>query len=257
MIEREFTERDIHLALDGEMPADERPAFERWLEAHPDMKARFSRFEADQLRLRETLDPILYERPPPALAGAQGVSGGTGRSVWWRAAAAAALLAAGGAAGYLLGTGNPFAEPEVARIGGWAIDAHLVYAAEKRHVVEVGADDKEHLVGWLSTRLGTDLIAPDFSSEGYSLIGGRLLPAGERHAAQFMYERADGDRISLYVTRDPAGREKEVTLRREDDGCAFYWLDNGYGFAVAGTSSEDTLLALANETQRQLPAAGS
>jgi anti-sigma factor RsiW len=237
------------------MPAEERAGFERWLEAHPDMKARWARFEADQQRLRETLEPVLYEKLPPALAGVKGASEGAGRPVWWRAAAAAALLAIGGLGGYVLGAGNPFTQSEVARIGGWAIDAHLVYAAEKRHVVEVGADEKDHLVGWLSNRLGTELVAPDFSSQGYHLIGGRLLPAGERMAAQFMYERADGDRISLYITRDPANREKEVTLRREDDGCAFYWLGNGYGFAVAGTSSEDTLLALANETQRQLAVA--
>ena len=40
MIARDFNERDIHLALDGELPEDDRAAYEAWLSAHPDMKAR-------------------------------------------------------------------------------------------------------------------------------------------------------------------------------------------------------------------------
>ena len=32
MMQKEFSERDIHLALDGELPDDEAAAFEQWLE---------------------------------------------------------------------------------------------------------------------------------------------------------------------------------------------------------------------------------
>ena len=36
---RGYSERDIHLALDDELPPDERLGFDRWLDANPDMKA--------------------------------------------------------------------------------------------------------------------------------------------------------------------------------------------------------------------------
>ena len=80
-------------------------------------------------------------------------------------------------------------QPAAVEIGSRAIAAHLIYANEKRHVVEVGADDEEHLVGWLSNRLGTELKAPDFSAEGYSLVGGRLqIHALLGHGAQVRAE---------------------------------------------------------------------
>lgn len=257
MSSRDFAEQDIHLALDGELPAEERQAFERWLESHPEMKALHRRFAADRARLQESLEPVLHERLPPALAAAARPAERSAFAPWLRAAAAALLIAVGGAGGYALGTGGWLGqEPAAEGIGSRAIAAHLIYANEKRHVVEVGADQEEHLVGWLSNRLGTELAAPDFSAEGYSLVGGRLLPSGGSPAAQFMYERSDGDRISLYVTRDPDFRPSGVQLRREKIGCAYYWLGDGYGYVVAGTSSEETLLTLASEAQRQLPVAG-
>ena len=55
MSRREFTERDIHMALDGELPEEERADYEAWLDANPEMKARSVRFEADRTRLRRHL----------------------------------------------------------------------------------------------------------------------------------------------------------------------------------------------------------
>ena len=52
---RDFSLNDIHLALDGELSADDRADFEHWLDAHPDMKALRVRYERD----RETLAAAL------------------------------------------------------------------------------------------------------------------------------------------------------------------------------------------------------
>ena len=62
MSRRDFTERDIHMALDGELPSEERADYEDWLDANPEMKARSARFEADRARLRETFAGVLDER---------------------------------------------------------------------------------------------------------------------------------------------------------------------------------------------------
>ena len=61
--------------------------------------------------------------------------------------------------------------------------------------VEVGADQKDHLVGWLSKRVGTTLVAPTSLPKVSACVGGRLLPLAERPAAQFMYQDQAGNRF--------------------------------------------------------------
>ena len=48
--------------------------------------------------------------------------------------------------------------------------------ADRDHPVEVGAGDPDHLVAWLSARLGRPVRAPSLDEYGYQLLGGRLLP---------------------------------------------------------------------------------
>src|ERR671932_745935 len=106
MTRREFTVTDIHLALDGELSEDDRAEFERWLEAHPEMKAMSARFERDKAILVDALQPILDEPVPSRLSKLASGEARTRRSrlIWLRnAAAAAVIFVAGGFAGYLGG----------------------------------------------------------------------------------------------------------------------------------------------------------
>jgi anti-sigma factor RsiW len=256
MSRRDFTERDIHMALDGELPDEERADYEAWLEANPEMKARNVRFEVDRNRLREAFAGVLDERVPVRLTGlvtgeATRLSAGAPR--WRMAAAAAILLAFGAGGGYLAGVGGlgleAQAEDELAED---AIAAHTIYSAEQRHAVEVGANDKDHLLGWLSKRLGLTLIAPDLKAEGFELVGGRLLPAGQKTAALLLYEDAKDNRISIYVTAE--GEEKAKGIYRLETGgaSAVYWLDAGWGCAVVGTLPQEQLLDVSRKAYRQL-----
>ena len=256
MSRHDFTERDIHMALDGELPEEERVDFGAWLDGNPEMKARTVRFEADRTRLRDTFAGVLEERTPDRLTKL--VTGEAGRPAagaprWRMAAAAALLLVLGGGGGYLAGVGGlgmeAQAEDELAEE---AIAAHTIYAAEQRHAVEVGADDKDHLLGWLSKRLGLTLIAPDLTAEGFELVGGRLLPAGQKTAALLLYEDANGNRISVYVT--PEGTEKAKGIYKDEAGeaSAIYWLDKGWGCAVVGTLPQEQLLDVGRKAYRQL-----
>ena len=83
-------------------------------------------------------------------------------------------------------------------------------------------------------------------------LGGRLLPEQRRSAAQFMYQDAEGNRISLYVARDPANGDTGFRFVEEGGTRAIYWLDDGYGCAVAGAVSEATLDAIATTSYKQL-----
>lgn len=259
MSEHGFSERDIHLALDGELPGERLRDFNAWLEANPEMKMKAGRFDADRQRLQTALGPVAYEAVPARLTSA--IIGesrdASGLSAWWRGAIAAGLMVAALGVGYWLGaSGLPgplpgSGETEAER----AAYAHRIYAAEKLHVVEVGADQKDHLVGWLSRRVGTELVAPDFTAEGYELVGGRLLPSGEKMAAQFMYQDYAGNRISLYVTSTEAGGETGFQQIEHDGARTFYWLDDGFAYAVAGAVPETVIDAVARSAYRQMLAA--
>jgi anti-sigma factor RsiW len=81
-----------------------------------------------------------------------------------------------------------------------AVRAHTLYVNEKRHVVEVNAQEEKHLIAWLSRRLENELVAPNLETKGYRLVGGRMLQACTAGpAAQFMYETEAGNRITLYI----------------------------------------------------------
>ena len=55
------------MALDNELPEEERADFDAWLDGNPEMKARSLRFEADRTRLRNTFAGVLHERAPDRL----------------------------------------------------------------------------------------------------------------------------------------------------------------------------------------------
>ena len=178
------------------------------------------------------------------------------RARWRRLAAAAAvalLLFAGGAgSGWWLRERSILPPPEAGLVAD-AVSAHVLYTAEVRHPVEVGADEQDHLVTWLSRRLGLPLAAPDLRGQGFELVGGRLLPAGDGPAAQLMYQDASGRRLTLYVrpSDDPAA---ETAFRFTGEGAvtALYWRDQGGAWALLGELPREELLRLAHQIYQAL-----
>jgi anti-sigma factor RsiW len=144
--------------------------------------------------------------------------------------------------------------PDGSVIARRAAVAHATYSPEVRHPVEVGADDEQHLVAWLSKRLGVKLRAPKLDEAGMSLVGGRLLPGDNGPVAQFMYQSQNGRRLTLYV-RTEASRNRETAFRyaRESNVGVFYWIDREVGYALASADlSKDELLRLANLVYKKL-----
>jgi anti-sigma factor RsiW len=257
MNRRDFSERDIHMALDGELPGDERAAYEAWLDGNPEMKARSTRYTADRTALRAAFAGVLDEPVPARLKRAVFSEAparvASPRSRWWLAAAAVAVLAVGGLGGYFAGIdGLGREEGAEDQLAEQAIAAHVIYAAEQRHAVEVPASDKDHLQTWLSNRVGLKLVAPDLAPEGFHLVGGRLLPAGQGKAAMLLYEDAKGERISLFVTAESAEKTKGTYTAEADGPEAVYWLDKGYGCAVVGSLPRERLAAVAKSAYGQL-----
>ena len=200
--------------------------------------------------LHEKFDPVLLE-PVPARLTLRPPS-------WIGYARAAAVLAVGiaiglampyawrGAAGPGLASAQPGLPTRAAR-------AHLVYAVEVRHPVEVDASQQDHLVAWLSKRLGTKLKVPVLAEEGYELLGGRLLPGPDGPVAQFMYQEKAGRRLSLYVSAR-AKSEGQTAFRFAQEGAVsvFYWIDGNWGYALSGEIEKPALSRISTSVYRQL-----
>ena len=178
------------------------------------------------------------------------------RPAWLDYARAALLVTVGvaiGLAAPLLRTPPPTATAAASQLPVRAARAHLVYSPEVRHPVEVDAKEKDHLVKWLSKRLGTNLKIPLLANEGFELLGGRLLPGNDGPVAQFMYQESSGKRLTLYVTRPRAG-ETVTAFRFAQEGpvSVFYWVDRECGYALSGEVDKPTLARVAGSVYKQL-----
>ena len=198
--------------------------------------------------LRRQFDTVLTE-PIPARMYLK-------RPAWLDYARAAVFVAAGIAIGLAIPLLRPAPAPVAAvptPLPIRAARAHLVYSPEVRHPVEVEAKEQDHLVKWLSKRLDLKLKVPVLSTEGFELLGGRLLPGNDGPVAQFMYQDATGKRLTLYVTRPHKG--DEVTAFRfaqEGRVSVFYWIDRECGYALSGELDKPQLSRVATSVYRQL-----
>lgn len=165
--------------------------------------------------------------------------------------------AASAAAGARLATADLAATAEGQALARSAAVAHAVYSPEQRHPVEVGADQQQHLVAWLSKRLGAPLHPPQLGALGYELIGGRLLPGQSGPVAQFMYDNAGGRRLTLYVsTEQRHNRSTAFRFAQEGEVGVFYWIDGRYGYALSGALDRAALAKLADAVYAQLEPPG-
>ena len=131
--------------------------------------------------------------------------------------------------------------------------AHAVYSPEVRHPVEVGAAEQDHLVRWLSKRLGANIKAPLLQALGYELVGGRLLPGENGPVAHFMYQDGRGQRLTLYVsTRKGDPRDTAFRFSQEGRVAVFYWIDANLGYALSSELDKATLLKVATSVYQQL-----
>ncbi len=217
--------------------------------------------------LRELHREVLAQPLPPVLLDAarrvEDLQLQTAHSRQWLAMAAAVLLAFGlgwSSHGFL--PGSPSAnlakgriEHEFVRQAGFA---HAVYLPEKRHPVEVLAAEQEHLLQWLSKRLDKPLKIPNLEPQGFALVGGRLLPGDSGARAQFMFQNAQGQRITLYLgalAKTANATDLQATqFHFEPDAAvpSFYWAEKGFGYALSGQVASATLMALANSVYGQI-----
>lgn len=246
------SEADLHAYVDGQLDAQRTAAVEQWLHDQPEHAARVHAWRQIAQSLRAALDPITHEPIPPALAhAALGIRARHPRRTY---ALAASFALVGLCVGWLAHAWmSATAQTPMAILSQRAAVAHAVYVPEVRHPVEVGADQQAHLVAWLSKRVGEPLKVPSLAQAGYTLVGGRLLPGEEGAVAQFMFERPNADRLTMYVVRRNAGvSESAFKFSREGKVNVFYWIDQRCAYAIAGEIDRDSLARVAQLAYREL-----
>ncbi len=247
-----ITDADLNAYVDGQLDAERRAEVEAHLADNPRDRARVTAWQEQAETLRALYGHVA-EEPVPSRLSVHRIAIERRRSIMrtMSAMAAALLLVVAGGAGGWVGRGLLVPGAAEVTLVSEAEAAHALYAPEVVHPVEVTGENGAHLVKWLSKRLDRSLTAPDLSADGFSLVGGRLLPASGSAAALLMYERQDGARVTLYVT---PGSGDETAMRFSDKGrlAAVSWQTGALDCVLVGDQPRDTLMKLAKASYASL-----
>ena len=162
-----ITEADLHAYADRQLSGQRTALVEQYLATHPQEQERVRDWQQQNRLLHRWLDPVLDEPLPLGLplkrpAGA----------LPWRGLAAGVLVAvvSGGSAwslrGHLDAESMRLVQASQSSAASMAGDgtlsgfarraaiAHVVYSPDVRRPVELGADQEQALVTWLTNRMG-------------------------------------------------------------------------------------------------------
>lgn len=236
--------------LDGEMSPEERAAFEEQLEQDPALSERAASWG-------QTDDLLQSLVPSPSDTHMQGLltANQTSEPRWAKRHIAAALLTfiVGGAGGYginLMTTPDPQILVVQATID--AADAHRLFTAEVRHAVEVRADETEHLQTWLTKRMGREMTVPQLEDHGFNFVGGRMLPFEGKAAAQYMYETAEGERLTLFMARTNDEAQTSFRFLEDQDLNTIRWQEGPWVFVVVAPVEKEKLSPIAAKMHETL-----
>lgn len=252
----EITRDTLMAYCDTQLDAATRSAVETHIAAHPEAAAELAQMQRQSDAIRTLYGPTVSEPIPSRLDPHRLVLVANRRRAAGlaRAAMIVALIGIGMATGWFL---RPTADAPAIydHLIADAVSAHTVYVAENRHAVEVAGTDSDHLSTWLSNRLSTHLAMPDLAAEGFSFLGGRLLPAPEiagGRAAQLMYQDNAGKRLTLYVTpaTGVSGPAYETVQFGVDT--ALYWANEVFTCTIVGDQPVGTLKSVAQAAIAQL-----
>ncbi len=260
-----ISEADLQAYVDGVLPEARHADIEAYLAALPIEAERLRAYHEQIAALRALFNPVQEEPIPARLQEAAAPR--TTFTFFTRAIAAGIVVAlVGGMAGWMLrGVIQPpmmiaqapgtVLSPtgEITNLPRQAAIAHAVYSPEVRRPVEIGVDQEDQLVAWLSKRLGARVEPPKLGALGYELIGGRLLPGTSGPVAQFMYHDVSGHRLTLYVsTENAVNRDTGFRFAQEGSVNVFYWINGKFGYALSASIDKGELARIATAVYDQL-----
>jgi len=251
--------------LDGELSDDDARRIEDLLDTDPaarsELDALMSANAAAQAEFEDMLnDPAPLDiarivgdiEIPPAPASQEAA---TLRRIpsWGAMAASAALIVAAALGGYVAGTNS--APNVVVAQAGWLediADYHGIYTTQSRHLVEVAADERDHIRDWLGAETGTTFSIPDLGADGLTFQGGRLLVAAGNPVAQLIYTDAGGAVIALCLKGTEKPDLADRTSTTIDGFDMVSWRAEGADLVIVGPGGYSDLGQIAENAADQV-----
>jgi anti-sigma factor RsiW len=248
----------LHAYADGQLGEAERAAVERHLAAHPEIAAEVAAWQRQNEAMHALFPSTAHESIPSRLSPhrlAHHIRAERRQSVV-NIAAAIALVIIGSGIGWF---GRDYMTPTRAAsdvLIDAAVTAHSLYIKEKTRAVEVAAE-APNLMTWLSNRITTPIDAPDLRADGYTFLGGRLLPSDPNDgvpapAAQLMYENGSAERVTLYITAALPDKKEAWQFETRRGVEAYYWANDAVTCTIVADLPEDQLRMLGRKVFGQL-----
>jgi anti-sigma factor RsiW len=240
----------LHAFADGELEGDEREAVENLLASSDEARKALTAIQFQKSELHRVYDDVIREDVPTALINTALQAGKRNKLPYSAMAASLALILIGGASGWFAAQNSETLQ--AASLERRALIAHEVFSVEVRHPFEVAAAEQEHLQKWLSKRVGGDVKIPNLENVGYTLLGGRLLAGESSPAGQLMYETANKDRLTVFISANEDGKDEALRLEGHASFVTCYWRDGKLAMAVTSEMSKDAMMILAKNIYEQM-----
>ncbi len=246
MSHSQITDDMLHAYVDGQLDAEDVAVVKAYLQDHPERAAEIADWLAQNQALQDLFPKFEGELEVPDIALPR--SANQNFAPMKSIAAALLMLVIGLSVGWIGRGGHQPGNTQIAVAGlvEQAIAAHAVYAADQNRPVELDTSQEALLIRWLSNRVGENLVAPDLSANGFTLMGGRLLSVSQGPAAQFMYENSAGERITLFAARSDNSQMAQFQYKQNGNIGSFYWQDENIRYAVVGGLPRKELSKVAN-----------
>lgn len=260
----------LPLWKDGELSQEDEALVESLANENPEASAILALLDSADTQLSSAYSDVLSAPLPIALARSAAEAGAaidackapantsskslTGRILAFSAMAAGVAMIIGLPLAYHSGTTNgreaaladaAAATKEkhgwVAQIAGY----HGLYSKESRHLVEVSADEADHIQNWIGTRTGRSFTIPDLAATGLEFRGARLLAVNGEPTAQLMYTPVGGgDPVGLCFLKTGAS-DADLNAGTRDGFNFVTWRRDGFSFIAIGATTADDLQAIA------------
>lgn len=253
----EIQEQDLHAYVDHQLSEEKRQAVEALMLTDPKVALQVQQWQQQNKMIVDHFDKSDSGEMPEKLKLKNLKSiqknKGSHKPSWFYAMAASFLMVVSGSIGWFAhGLTQPVQQNMINFVDS-AIAAHQVFSVEVRHPVEVGANEQDHLVAWLSKRVDHQLKIPELKDFGYTLLGGRLLSMRKgRPAAQFMFEDKEGQRVTWMISKNPSYHDRALLSKKEKSVNSFYWMDSKVAYSVTGEISRNDLHELSLGIHKQI-----
>jgi anti-sigma factor RsiW len=244
--------------LDGALSQEEAKALEAEAMNDAALATRMAELSEQDRSLKEAFDLMLDLPVPEALETAAQTPATPEPANLPRAPRMGGLIAAGlalliigmGSGAYLT---NTMRAPQIVTVApGWMEEIasyHRVYARQVRHLVEVPAEEKDHIEKWLTKETGAQVTVPDLAASGYDFRGARLLVAAGKPVAQLIYTDTTGAVVALCALQSDKTAPGFTT--KEFDGVQLVrWTVPGAAWVAVGEAGMplDTIAQAASAT---------